>query len=132
MPRGSNTCRPTGNVVNTITYPCGECVNYLTRPGSNKAAMMQRLHSKACKKCDGSVGRLISTQLPTKGGSIGQVTKEITRDILKSGAGVRISTLYGQKTTPATHTYNVYVTQQLTERAQLPNACVIDDAPALV
>ena len=133
MPRGSNTCRPTGNVVNTITYHCGEVVNYLTRPGSKKAEMMQRLHQRACKKCDGFQAKAIATQLPTKSGGIGAVTKAITRDLMMSGSGVRIMTGYGAKNTPATAKYNEYITQQLeAEQAQLPNARVIDDVFALV
>lgn len=113
MTRGSTSCRPTGNIVNTIIYPCGITQNYLTRPGSKKAEMMRRMHQKSCKVCEGEHGRLIATQLPTKSGGIGQVTKAITRDLMMSGSGVRIMTGYCAKNTPATAMYNQYITQQL-------------------
>src|SRR6186713_157237 len=113
MSRRSNTCRPTGNTVNTITYVCGVTANYITRPGSKKAEIMKRLHEKGCKECSGASGKIISTVLPTKSGSIGKVTAEITRDIMLSGSGVRIATRYGDKITPATGRYNAYIAQGL-------------------
>lgn len=87
---------------------------------------MQRLHARACKKCEGEQGRLISMQLPTKSGSIGQVTKDITRDLMLSGCGARISTMYGPKETPASYAYNQYATQQL-EAARQQQDAVLDN-----
>ena len=113
MSKSSNKCRPTGNTINTITYPCGITANYVTRPGSNKAETIKRLHAKGCEKCGGKAGKIISTVLPTRSGNIGQVTAAITRDILLSGSGVRISSLYGEKNTPATSKYNEYIASGL-------------------
>lgn len=106
MTRGHVTCRPSGAVVTTIDYPCGECATFLLKPGSKQGEIVKRLHARACKICAGQQGMLAETHMPTKVGNTTQASKAMTRELLSSGSKARISTTLGKKQTPAVHAFN--------------------------
>lgn len=109
MVKGNNACRPTGATVTTLTYACGENATYLEKPGSKRAELARRLHARGCKKCAGLLGTATRTAMPTQVGNPAQVTKEIARELLASGSGVRVHTTLGRKIAPAVTAYNGYM-----------------------
>ena len=112
MVKGNNTCRPTGATVTTLTYACGENATYMEKSGSKRAELARRLHARGCKKCAGSLGTAIKTEMPSKVGNPAQVTKDIARELLASGSGVRVHTTLGRKIVPAVTAYNGYVSSR--------------------
>ena len=109
MVKGNNACRPSSEAVTVLNYACGENASFLEKPGSRRSELAQRLHARGCKKCAGQAGTSVKTEMPTRIGNPARVTKEIARELLASGSGIRIHTTLGRKIMPAVAAYNGYM-----------------------
>jgi len=123
MVKGNKTCRPNGATVTALTYACGENANFLEKPGSKRSELVRRLHARGCKKCEGLFGTATKITMPNQVGNLSQISKDLTRELMSSGSGVRIHTTLGRKIVPATHAYNMF--QQYLE-LRSPESGILD------